>query len=584
MFELPQSSGIQLERFTFESLHFCQTPVAAYRGDQFRLAMTEWYLPAIRSGTAPPLGFLLDVGNLLIRPSLGFDHRPTQHRATPEFAALVQSYCRMLMRLREQVIFAEVVALVENLSDVVLKFRAVGQFLKFLLVEFHRLKSVYSFESRQLTFRGARMTRKGLVNVDGDYKGKRLPATIDLGGPVADGENELASLLQLYRWIAEFYDTTRLDKFISPEERLMVEIAARNPVGVDSADFCLIKRLLEQSRITPPEDATPVPRYVELTVPTESMQVDGPTAGYVDVNTRAFTGNIGDILPAELATSIATDQLRAQVMQYQFYERLVNGGVPHYVRENIVCIEREFRVLVTFVVDAQPKMHSVTGAHPDFVAEGVHPYVRGRALMAGMLRDLALFFPREDVHLEVILSLWDAGSRVAYSRHFHAFDELSVEQASDDLGYARRLINLAPSFFDHRIRRPTHDVSRDIAESSPLRAAADRHRAENFHARHVVLFTSRTTAPSFLRSLGESGVIAGPASPNLQMVVDCDVEYHSVGVVQPPQLADLNQQLSGPIGRLGESDVRARFLDEVIAKATGRPALSREVTLEEATR
>lgn len=571
MFEHLERSRIHLGRYTFDSLYFCQTPLAAYRGDQFCRAVRQWYLSAIVSGSAPPLSFLLDVGNLLLRPSLGFEHRP-RNRLRPEVRELMEQYYEMLVRLRDQPIFAEVVSLLENVADTGVAYRAAGQFLKYLLVELHRQGVSFVFQSRDdFVLRKAKVSRTGLVDIEGHYLGERLPPVIvrdELADP--SRPNEFQPLFAALRWIANFYREEPLAKFIALEERLMVELAARNPSGVDAVDFCLVKRLLEVADVSEPDEQIPEPRLVERVVPTESTEIDGRSAGYFDVHVRTFTGDIADIPSSEWAL---------HEHPFSMYQKLINQGVLHMVRENIECIEKELRVLICFVVDGQPGMHEFGRAHHDFHRAGVYPYVRARALMATMLRDVARYFPRKDVRVEAALYLVNPQTHQSYRQHLYVFDAFPAEQMEDRLTFARSLAVAAPHFFDHRITTAAAQCQRERMDPHPFAFMQQRHRASSFHCRHVVLLTSQATSSPLIHWLGEPGFRAGTGSSNLNLVTYCDVDYHAARVCFPQRLAEAEGLSAENTGRLSETDLRNRFLEEILSKAAGRTAVTHSANL-----
>ncbi|MCC7420694.1 MAG: hypothetical protein IT428_10450 [Planctomycetaceae bacterium] len=566
--------AIDLWHFTRDSLCFCLTPLSAWRGRQFTDVVNQWYLRMNAGGSPVPLSFLLDVGNFLLRPQCGLGGT-LRHRMTPEIAAILPEYQKMLRRLREQPEFEEVSKLLEEIEEQPeLQLETCRQFLKFLLVELERAGTSYPFDRCTLRLTSAETTSRGLKSIRGRCerpgrspgdppKREALPATLELTALLSARENEFRPLVELVRWLSKFYLETRLDKILSMEKRLYVHLTARD-VAENSVDAHFVSNVLKIEPIPDPVQREFRPELVEKIKPTDTIKTDGPTAGYIDTRIKPFSGNAADIVPAEFGLS-GEEML--------FYQRLLNEGVQHFVREQIEHIEEETRVLVCFVMDASPSLCDIRGS------DHASPFVRARILTAGMLSDLVRYFPREHTRLDVALCLFD-GERGA--SHLHVISPLeAITPGTTDNAYAfaGALAKLAPQLFLHSAALTGLKADDELEEATDPASFFLERRNAKYHCRHFVLFSAERALPDTLGSLPCDGVTA--SASDMCLVASLDPSLETLKVSFPGRLEELLESVvEGQ--RMGTVGLRSLFLDHVLARAAREAPGSRTLEIAEA--
>ncbi|MFV1964630.1 MAG: hypothetical protein ACC628_04350 [Pirellulaceae bacterium] len=550
---------VNLLRFTFHSLYFCGTQVEVLRGDRFLTAVNHWYLPFIRAGFAVPLAFIIDISTLLQRPSTGFKSR-WNDSLRDDVKQLTRDYYRMLQRIRRQPIFTSVVELLAETPDRRRHDQAIRTFLRFLLAELSQFRTTYAFDSRNLSVLSAQPTPQGIRDLKVRFDGKPLTIRMPFIDPThITGKNEFGTIVDIMRDITEYYSTNFLQSFISDEERLIVELAARSPSGVGRVDYRFLSELLSRSDLAGVDEQEPRPRMVDQITPTDSYETDGNVGGYIDVNRRRFSGSLAEVLPVEMSLFNH---------RWMMLQKLLNDGALHFVRENIEHIEEELRVLICFVVDASERMmRSPDDLHPLF-GKGMTPYVRARALAALSLRDLATYFPREKVKMDFGLYLWSTKARQTYRTEFEPFQVWQKPaEAADRFRYSAKLSAVAPYLFDNRVS-PEAARANIALDRDPGRFVVTRSQARHYHCRHMVFFTSRPSVRD----------VVPEADPRLRTYdvagdsvfeVHCDVQHTTVGMSQLDSVADLSNR-SGTFGELSEERLRFRILETMLMKAAGK--------------
>jgi len=557
---------VDLLRFTFDSLYFCGMRAETLRSKHFTAAVNHWYLPLIRAGWAVPLAFIVDVSTLLLWPGTAMRER-WKHDPRKEVREFSLSYYRMLRGLRHQPIFETLVDLLRSNRDESLRNQATKTFLRFLLAELSHFRETYAFNTRDIELLGARRVAGGRHVFGVRVNGESLRHTVNFDATGSnDDTNEMGTVLNIMQEITDYYTEHSLDEFISPEEWLMVEIAARSPMGISRVDYGFLSYLLAGRDLVEIDEHEPRPRMVQRIIPTDSQQTDGNVGGYIDVNRRRFTGSMAEVLPAELA-------LFGQ--RHLMYQKLLNEGALQFVREDIECIEEELRVLFCFVVDTDDRMRrSPVDLDPSF-NPGMTPYVRARALAALMTRDLVQYLPRKRVQADFALYLWRSRATHFYRTELKLRSDLEMneawsdDEAADSFHFAAKLAAHAPPLFHHRVEADA--IRENIAiDADPGRYVSGRSQSRLYHCRHMVFFTSSQTSHNAFPE-SDPGLLATDATGDSIFVITCDVDSATLGFARPTTTSSASSTADGAfVGRLSEERLRARFLTTVLLKGAGK--------------
>lgn len=566
--------AINFWHFTRDSLCFCLTPLSAWRGTQFTDVVNQWYLRMNAGGSPVPLSFLLDVGNFLLRPQCGLSGALRNH-PNAKIGAILPEYQRMLRRLCEQPEFEEVSKLLEEIEEhPELQLETCRQFLKFLLVELERFGSSYPFVSRKLTLKGAETTSRGLKSIrgrcerpgrnpDDPPRDEPLPAVLELAALLNSRENEFRPLVELVRWLSQYYLENKLDSILSKERRLYVQLAARD-VAENSVDAHFVSNVLQIEPIPDPVQREFRPELVEKIKPTDTIKTDGPTSGYIDTRIKPFSGNAADIVPAEFG-------LAGQ--ETLFFQRLLNEGVQHFVREQIEHIEEETRVLVCFVMDASASLCDVRRS------DHASPFVRARILTAGMLSDLVRFFPREHTRLDVALCLFDGERGNSRLHMVKPLEAIAPGTTDNAYAFAGALAKLAPDLFLHSAALAALKPDEEQEETTEPAAFYQERRKAKYHCRHFVLFSTEQALSTTLESMQRGSVAASAA--DMCLVASLDPALETLKVSFPGRLEELLE--SAVEGRrMGTAGLRSLFLDHVLARAAREAPGSRSLEIAEA--
>lgn len=557
---------VDLLRFTFDSLYFCGTHAETLRSEHLLVAVNQWYMPLIRAGWAVPLAFVVDVSTLMLWPGTALRER-WKGEPRKEVHDLSLEYYKMLRNLRRQPIFEAVVDLLRSNRDESLRNQATKTFLRFLLAELSHFRETYAFNTREMKLLAARRAGGGRYLFGGRVAGEDFRCSVDFNGPGSGGgRNEMGTVFDMMREITSYYTEHQLAEFISPEEWLMVEIAANSPAGISRVDYAFLRYLLAGRGLTEIDEHEPRPRMVRRIVPTESQETDGAVGGYIDINRRRFSGSMAEVLPSELA-------LFGQ--RHLMYQKLLNEGALQCVREDIECIEEELRVLFCFVVDTDDRMRRAPlDVDPAFHA-GMTPYVRARALAALMTRDLAEFLPRKRVQADFALYLWNSKADHVYRTELQLRSELELGEAwsqaalADSFRFAAGLAGHAPPLFHHRVGG---DAAREniAMDADPGRYVSRRNQSRLYHCRHMVFFTSSQTVQNAFPE-SDPGIIASDSSGDSLFVIFCDVNRATLGLFQPRTLSTAAGELVGAVaGQLSEERLRTKFLTSVLLKGAGK--------------
>jgi hypothetical protein len=553
---------VDLRLFTFQSLYFCAVPVEHLSGERFVTCVNQWYMPLIRAGWAVPLSFVLDVTTLLQRPTTSLRSR-WKENARDEIRQLSLRYHQMLTGMRRQPIFTAAVDQVARTSQTAQRDQATKIFLRFLLAELAQFPNTFAFDVRDMRLSNARPSADGIHDVTMVYQGKQQKGTMLFGDPARlEGKNEFGTICNLLNSISDYYQTNPLQAFISPEEQLLVEIAARTSAATGRIDYRFLHELLSGGALSDIEEQEPHPPRVQRIVPTDSYEVDGQVGGYIDVNRRRFSGSLAEILPMELSL------LKHPVLLYQ---RLLNDGALHFVREDIECIERELRLLFCFVIDVHDRMlASPADVHPLF-GKGMTPYVRARVLASLLLMDLAQHLPRQDVHADCAVYLWSAHARHTYRTEFDLFATFSGDTASRRHSFAGAFAEQVPYLFYNRV--PTEASQANPAlDRDPCQYVSHRNQTRVYHCRHMFFFTSEHSAEHAFPGT-EPGLQTGEHTRDSLFAVYCDVHRATLGIARPRSVQDAADPLAKQeLGQLNEERLRACIVDTVLMKAAGRAA------------
>jgi len=555
---------IDLGRFTFDALYLCGTPVERFRGEGLLTAVNDWYMGFIRNGLAVPLSFVIDVSSMLIRPGgTDFRNRWKEANVRPHLKTLALRYYAMLKRLQRQPVFEHLATLAQS-AEPARRDLTVRTILRFLLADLSDSKNAYSFNTRELKLLAASPTPQGLRSVKMLLGNKKVEGHFLLEDPAKiQRKNEFSVLMELTESICNHFESRRLDEIVSPEERLMVELAANSPAGIARADYRFLVALLNGANLADEEVLDVKPRPIEDMLPLDSYETEGDVGGYVDVNRKRFA-NISELLPVEM--SLWQNKVA-------FFHRVLNEGALHYVRENFEHVDRRLRLLFCFVVDSHSGMSdSPENVHPSF-GKGMTPYVRARVLASLLLQDLARFLPREDIRIDFGFYLWSAatsgGPGRGAPRAAVDFSAWTPEQAADRFQFAAGLVRQLPAIFQARPGESDEDNSLD---PDPVEFVTNHCRSRRYHCRHFVFLTSSRTWEKSLPT-EDPGLLAMPHSGDSILVLDCDPVRPTVGVSWPRTLQGAGDDLHGGIlGQLSDEQVRQRFLRTVALKADGRPA------------
>lgn len=557
---------VDLLRFTFDSLYFCGTHAETLRSEHFLVAVNRWYVPLIRAGWAVPLAFVIDVSTLLLWPGTALRER-WKGEPRKEVRELTLAYYKMLRNLRRQPIFEAVVDLLRSSRNESLRHQATKTFLRFLLAELSHFRETYAFNTREMKLLAARRAGGGRYLFGVRVAGEDHRWSVNFEGTGANGgSNEMGTVFDMMREITRYYTEHQLAEFISPEEWLMVEIAARSPAGISRVDYSFLRYLLAGRELTEIEEHEPRPRMVRRIIPTDSQETDGTVGGYIDVNRRRFSGSMAEVLPSELA-------LFGQ--RHLMYQKLLNEGALQFVREDIECIEEELRVLFCFVVDTDDRMRRAPLDVDTAFGPGMTPYVRARALAALMTRDLAQFLPRKRVQADFALYLWSSKAPHVYRTELKLRSDAELGEAwsraavADSFRFAAGLAAHASPLFHHRVGADA-DRENIAMDADPGRYVSRRNQSRLYHCRHMVFFTSSQTVQSAFPE-SDPGILAADATGDSLFVIFCDVNNATLGVFRPRTIASAAGEIGGSVvGRLSEERLRAKFLTTVLLKGAGK--------------
>ncbi|MCY2987388.1 MAG: hypothetical protein NTY19_05920 [Planctomycetota bacterium] len=553
---------VDLRLFTFQSLYFCAVPVGQLSGERFRICVNEWYMPLIRAGWAVPLSFVLDLGTLLQRPATALRSR-WKENVRDDIKQLAFRYHQMLAGLRRQPHFATIADRLSRTPQQTQRDQATQLFLRFLLAELSHFRNTFAFDSRDLRLLAARPAADGIRDVVLQSRGKTHQGTMLFGDPGRfEGRNEFGTIYDLLSSITDYYRTHLLHTFISPEQLLLVELTARTPAQAGRLDYRFLHELLGRGELEDVEEQEPRPPRVDRILPTDSYEVDGQVGGYIDVNRRRFSGSLAEILPMELSL------VKHPPLMYQ---RLLNEGALHFVREDVECIEREVRLLFCFVVDVNERMLAPpTDVHPSF-GKGMTPYIRARTLASLLLMDLAQHLPREDVHADCAVFLWSSQARHTYRTEFDLFEALSPATARQRYTFAAAFAERVPYMFVHRVSQ-TADKEGLALDRDPCQYLVRRSQTRVYHCRHMFFFTSGHSMRHAIPDT-DPGLQTWEGARDSLFAVCCDVHQPTLGVARPRHPRDaVDAARRGDLGLMNEERLRAKIVETVLLKAADRVA------------
>jgi len=555
---------VDLARFTFGSLYFSGTRFETFGGPQFLRIVNDYYMRFIRAGWAAPLAFVLDVSAMLLFPGVAFANRWKQANVPQYLTELAVDYYRMLRNMRRNPLFRHVERLVSGSASRQRRDATIREFLRFLLAEFSEFREIVSFADRRLVVHNCRPTAGAIRNLFMTVGDRKM---INQQFPFVSPERILAEplvavLAQMMRRVTDYYSAHPLQEFVSPEELFMIDYAARSDSSVARLDYHLLCRVLAGEEIEEPEQWPPLSSLVEEVVPTESYQQDGKIGGYVDVNRKRLSESVSEVLPSEFALKDYPEAL---------YYKMINEGLLHYIREDIERIEPELRVLFYFIVDSsQYMLQAAEGIH-EGLPRGLTAWVRAKALLVDMLRDVARFFPRKNVRADVVIYLWSPESPAGGSHYRNVFDlfEWDAEHCADRYAFVTDMAEMSPAYFHYQLHAGDQPASVRLDEN-PYRNFRRMCEDCRYHCRHLVLFTAAGNGAGFLPG-SDPGLISHDYSRDSIWIVHPETSRRTVGIARPITVSGAaGTGALGGRGRLTEDRLRCQFLEAVLLKAAAR--------------
>lgn len=558
---LPQFPLLQ---FTFYSLQFCGTSVRTWRGQQLMTAVNQWYIPFIQAGSPVPLSLVIDLATLLLNPREVPQQFQTKTAVSPELNELSKQYRDILDHLKKDPDFQYIVGLVQSTSDPAQQSQLIRSFLEIMFAPISGIRNVYSFTNRDLEIEKARITSRGAEIVIRMPNGTVKSGQVFFGGLHKVAETSTGYVIRdvLIQWIEAIAERP-LSELFTPPLKIVLGLTATTRSGKGRVDYHLLNWLLNRTSIEGVEQEDPEPKMVDEELPTNPFQTEGQTGGFMDVQLRKFSGRLGEVLPSELG-----------FWKYKplMLQKLLNEGMLTYVRESFEFIDRELRLLFCFIIDNHPSMlQTRLDTHED-LPKGITAYIRARALAALMCQDLCRFLPRKNVYTETGLYLWSTpgGPHDPFQQPCPAeFDLLGIEatQAEDLFFFLRALMSSAPELFYSRVGE-AESQTRSHLESNPDEFILNRHRQKRFHARHLIILSSRETSEELLTSL-QLDLHAQSSGPDSIFVVNCDVDETTCGLECPDQFGHSEIR-----SRVSEEFLRQAFIHMVTSKAAGKPVTS----------
>jgi hypothetical protein len=559
-----QSPQLQLLRYTFYSLQFSATPVATWRGQQFATAVNQWFMPFIQSGWPVPLSLSIDLAAMLLNPRETPQGFTGEAAAAPELLDLARRYRETLTGFRKAEEFQFVTELVQTTPDPARQTQVIRSFLEMMFAPIAGMKHAYSFNTRSFQVQQAAINSRGAQLVVRTGAGESLQkGKVGFGAvrKIAHTPEGRAVQNVLDVW-CDFFEKHPLSEVLTPDLRLVLELTATTPFGKGRVDYALLNWLLHRPDLEDVEELEPAPTMVDEEIPTNPYPIEGQVGGYIDVQRKRFSGNLGEVLPMELGLW----EVKTLMLQ-----KLLNEGMLTYVRENVEHIDKELRLLFCFVVDNDPRMLLPRPDHHPDLPGGLTPYIRARALAARMLQDLCRFLPRQEVFVDCGLFLWSPGG-ISKRNHIVCPAEVDLfwmerTSAADQYRFLRHLMQADPELFYSKLGEAEHQV-RPHLEPDPDEFMRNKQHKRRFHCRHVVLLTSAETEVPLVESL-DLDLYLGMAGPDSLFLVHCDVTENTYGV----ECADDVGPAMNP-AQIGESALRQSFLEAVMHKAAGKPLTS----------
>jgi hypothetical protein len=554
----PDLEQLDLGDFIFGSLYFCGTRIESFRGPQLLRIINDYYMPFIRRGWGVPLGFVIDVSALLLFRGVAFTTRWKQAGLPEELTSLAVDYYKLLRQFTQHPKFQYIASLARAASTDRRRDATIKVFLRFLLTEYSEFRDVVPLKQRRLVIRDLQPTPEVIKNIvipgrPGRFQFRFRDPDQIMHMPI------IRVLAELMRRTTDYYREHSLDEFISDEELFMIDYAARSDASVERIDYHLLHRVLSGPDVDEPERWPTLNTMVEEELPTESYTRDGRIGGYVDVNRKRSTEIAPEILPSEFAL---IDHPEAML------HNLMNEGLLHYIREDVERIEPELRVLFCFVVDAGRLMRHASVREGPQATRGLTPASRGKAIVFDLLRDLALYFPRENVTARVVLYLWTPQSSPTYRDDFDLFD-FEPARALSRYDFATDLAGTVSPFYHYELHKADQPEFVRL-DPDPYRNLETLHAEQLYHSRHLVIVSSERSCAEVLpdRELGIRGDDYGRDS--LWLIL-ADTYRSTVGIVRPDTLS---ASTAGPDGLAGgqltEDRLRAQFLETVLLKAAAR--------------
>jgi hypothetical protein len=251
------------------------------------------------------------------------------------------------------------------------------------------------------------------------------------------------------------------------------------------------------------------------------------------------------------------------------YQRLLNEGALHFVREDIECIEREIRLQFCFVIDVDARMLiPPADLHPSF-GKGMTPYIRARVLASLLLMDLARYLPRENVRADAAVFLWSSQAPNTYRNEFDLFAVFSRETASRRFTFAGAFAEQVPYLFRNSVPDQA-GAENQALDRDPCQYLVHRNQSRVYHCRHLLFFTSEHSARQAFPETDPALDHSEHGRDSL-FVISCDVHQPTIGVMRPRLYRDAADGLTArEAGQLNEERLRAHVVETVLLKLAGR--------------
>jgi hypothetical protein len=557
-----QDTRLDLVYFTFGSLLFSGTRIDIFRGPQMLRIINECYAEFVRAGWSVPLAFVLDVSAMLLYGSITFTNRWKQTDAPPRLQELALDYYRLLRKLRREPKFQHVHRLLSGTSDPDQRIKTLRVFLRFFLAELSEFEEVVALKSRSLQVHELHPTPDSLRNISFTCEGlgRRSGFKLSFTNLHKLVRSSLVRVLsRLMRRITDYYLEHNLEEFISDEELFMIDYAARSDSAIERIDYHLLCMILSGEDLPEPETWPILNRLVEERVPTESYQQDGRIGGYIDVNRKRFAERGGEILPSEFAL-----RNHPRLM----FQKILNEGLLHYIREDIERIEPEIRVLLYCVVDTSRLMRYAARAAEGDRPGGLTPWVWSKALLLEMLRDHAIHFPRENVRVEVVVYLWAPGDSPGYRFRCDLFD-WDQKRCESRFDLATDVAARVPPFFHYHLADDDQPDTVRLAPD-PFENFKRMCRETVYHCRHLLLFTLPESSREFMPS-SDLGLVSRDYTRDSLWLIFADPTHPTVGIARPGTISEaMVGNRAVKTGMLAEEQVRLQVLETTLLKAAAR--------------